>query len=291
MTTVESHLSAGVSQGWLRLREPADAAARSAALVHRLTQALPERRTAVGDAAMVVHDLGCGSGSMGRWLAPLVAGPQHWVLHDRDPRLLRAAAADAPRSAADGACITVETRRSDITRLRADHLSGASIVTASALLDMFCADELERFVAACVAADCPVLLTLSVTGCVRLHPSEPLDVELEAAFNEHQRRRVGGRTLLGPEAAGIAAGLFTDAGFRVELDRAPWHLGAHSPELTAEWLHGWVGAATEQHPELAAAGDAYLERRRAELAAGLLVVTVQHVDLLALPAPSAGSRK
>jgi hypothetical protein len=259
--------------------------------VDRLAQALRESRPAAVDGAMVVHDLGCGSGSMGRWLAPRLAGPQHWVLHDRDPRLLRAAADDAPRSAADGARVTVEACDSDITRLSADDLAGASIVTASALLDMFCADELERFVAACVAASCPVLLTLSVAGHVRLRPSEPLDIELETAFNAHQRRRVGGRTLLGPAAVGVAAGLFTDAGFRVELDQAPWHLGAHSAELTAEWLRGWVGAATEQRPELAAAGDAYVERRRSELAAGLLAVTVQHVDLLALPVPNAGSRE
>ena len=34
------------------------------------------------------------AGSMGRWLAPLLAGPQHWVLHDRDPDLLDVAAAE-----------------------------------------------------------------------------------------------------------------------------------------------------------------------------------------------------
>ena len=34
---------------------------------------------------------------MGRWLAPLLDGPQHWVLHDRDPDLLGVAAHDRPR--------------------------------------------------------------------------------------------------------------------------------------------------------------------------------------------------
>ena len=59
---------------------------------------------------MVVHDLGSGTGSMGRWLAPLLDGPQHWVLHDRDPDLLHVAA-DAPAPAsADGSPVTVETR-------------------------------------------------------------------------------------------------------------------------------------------------------------------------------------
>ena len=101
-----------VSPEWLDLREPADAAARSRELVEHLRPQLP----ATG--VRVIHDLGCGSGSMGRWLAPLLPGPQHWVVHDRDADLLEVAAADPPGPAADGAAVAVETRLSDITRLR-----------------------------------------------------------------------------------------------------------------------------------------------------------------------------
>ena len=54
---------------------------------------------------LLVHDLGSGTGSMVRWLAPRLPGPQHWVLHDRDPDLLAA----APRTSRR-AC-TAETRR------------------------------------------------------------------------------------------------------------------------------------------------------------------------------------
>ena len=67
-----------VTPEWLALREPADAAARSVELVERL------RARLVGSPELVIHDLGAGTGSMGRWLAPLLPGPQHWVLHDRD---------------------------------------------------------------------------------------------------------------------------------------------------------------------------------------------------------------
>ena len=63
----------------------------------------------------VIHDLACGTGAMGRWLAPLLPGPQLWVMHDRDADLLEVAAADAPGPAADGAAVVVETRLSDIT--------------------------------------------------------------------------------------------------------------------------------------------------------------------------------
>ena len=168
---------------WLALREPADAAARAPDLVERLS---------VRPGA-VIHDLGSGTGSMARWLAPRLPGPQHWILYDRDADLLRRAAADLP------AAVTVETRQRDITRLTAADLAGADLVTASALLDMLTADEVERMVAAC--AGIPTLLTLSVTGRVELTPADPLDAEISAAFNAHQRRTVGGRTLLGRVAA------------------------------------------------------------------------------------------
>ena len=82
-----------VSSDWLALREPADAAARARDLAERLRRELP----AAGRG--LIHDLGCGSGAMGRWLAPLLPGPQHWVLHDRDADLLTlaAAASSGPR--------------------------------------------------------------------------------------------------------------------------------------------------------------------------------------------------
>ena len=68
---------------------------------------------------------------------------------------------------------------------------GASLITASALLDMMTADELQRLVASCARAGCPVLITLSVTGRVDLTPADPLDHAIADAFNAHQRRTTG----------------------------------------------------------------------------------------------------
>ena len=86
---------------------------------------------------------------MGRWLAPRLPGPQHWVVHDRDEDLLKLAAADVPGPAADGAAVTVEARQSDITRLAPEDLAGASVIVASALLDILTARELLRMLYAC----------------------------------------------------------------------------------------------------------------------------------------------
>lgn len=52
---------------WLELREPADAAARAMELLDPLRIRLANLP---GRSGLAIHDLGCGTGSMGRWLAP-----------------------------------------------------------------------------------------------------------------------------------------------------------------------------------------------------------------------------
>jgi SAM-dependent methyltransferase len=266
-----------VSPAWLRLREAADAAARASDLVQQIQPYLP-----AGDRALI-HDLGCGTGSMGRWLAPRLSGTQHWMMYDRDADLLTNAPAEMAGAAADGATVTIETRQRDITRLDPGDLAGASLITASALLDMFTANELERFVTTCSRAGCPVLVTLSVIGRVELTPADPLDARIAGAFNAHQRRTTGGRRLLGPDAVGAAVDAFTRLGLDVLVRPSPWRLGAAQVDLAAEWFRGWVGAACEQQPELAVAAAGYAWHRVAEATAGRLSVRVHHHDLLARP--------
>jgi hypothetical protein len=260
-----------VSPEWLALREPADAAARSDELAARLARHLPEA------GRLVIHDLGGGNGAMGRWLAPRLPGPQHWVVHDRDADLLEVAVADPPGPAADGAAVTVEVRRSDITRLTPRDLAGASLVVASALLDLLTADELARLLGACTGR--PMLLALTVVGRVTLTPADPLDARFTAAFNDHQRRS----RLLGPDAVAVAVAALRGTGAEVLVRPSPWRLDAAHADLTAEWLGGWVAAACEQEPALAAEAGAYRDRRLVQVAAGELAVTVDHADLLVLP--------
>jgi hypothetical protein len=266
-----------VSGAWLALREPADAAARAPELVEHLVRHLP----ATG--RRLIHDLGGGTGAMGRWLAPLLPGPQHWVVHDRDAGLLEVAVADLPGPAADGAAVTVEARQSDITRLYPRDLAGASLITASALLDMLTGHELAGLVAVCAGAACPVLLTVSVVGRVDLTPPDPLDARVAAAFDAHQRRTTARGRLLGPDAAAAAVEGFGRLGAEVVVRSSPWRLGASQADLAAEWFTGWVGAACEQQAELAAETGAYARRRLAAAAAGQLAVMVDHADLLILP--------
>lgn len=273
MTTEPARAGAG----WLALREPADAAARATELVEEIRPYLTHDRDTW------VHDLGCGTGSMARWLAPQLTGPQHWVLWDRDAELLPLADADPPHKASDGAPVTMETRQRDITRLDPHDLTGASLVTASALLDMMTTEELRRLVDTCAVPGCPVLITLSVTGGVDLTPADPSDQLFAAAFNEHQRRVSPTGRRLGPDALEAAVAGFQGRGLDVLVRPSPWRLGPDESALAAQWLEGWVGPACEQRPELEELRPSYVRRRLAELADGRLTVTVHHQDLLARP--------
>jgi hypothetical protein len=266
-----------VSPNWLVLREPADAEARARDLAEAFELASPSSDP------KVIHDLGCGTGSMGRWLAPLLAGTQHWVLHDRDADLLALAAADAPGPAADGAPVTVEALCTDLDRMQVRDLSGTTLITASALLDMLTADELDRLVGLCLGVGCPILLTLSVVGSVEITPSDPLDRRVAAAFDAHQRRMTERGALLGPDAVNFAAQAFRRLGADVLVRPSPWRLGPGHSALAAEWFSGWVGAAREQDPDLSAECEPYALRRLKQASAGELTVTVGHADLLVLP--------
>jgi SAM-dependent methyltransferase len=65
---------------WLALREPFDHAARSVHLARRLADRLPARPQ--------LMDLGAGTGSMFRFLAPIIGRGQDWTLVDADAALL-----------------------------------------------------------------------------------------------------------------------------------------------------------------------------------------------------------
>jgi trans-aconitate methyltransferase len=248
------------SETWLSLREPADAAARSRELVALLPGPI---RT--------IRDLGCGTGSLGRWLAPQLPGPQHWIMADRDPALLAYARAHMPFPG-----VTVETALGDVTELTPADLTGVDLVTCSALLDLLTAEEVASLAGTCSEARTTALFTLSVSGEVVLDPALATDTAIEAAFNEHQRREVAGRRLLGPDAPAAAAAAFQKAGATVVTRPSPWRLGPEQAALTAEWLRGWAGAAGNQQPGLRT--ENYLKERLADPPSA----TIGHVDLLAI---------
>ncbi|HEY4225097.1 MAG TPA: SAM-dependent methyltransferase [Pseudolysinimonas sp.] len=265
-----------VSPDWLVLRAAADDRSRSAELADAAAALLPPGR-------LVVHDLGSGSGAMMRWLAPRLAGPQRWVLHDADAGILEHRDPAPPVDAAGRPALTT-TSVEQLAELEPAALSNASLVVASALLDVITWSEARTVVAACVAVGAPTLFSLTVAGRVELDPPNPDDDIVATAFNTHQRRDADGRRLLGPDAVGVVAGLFAGAGWRLRVVDTPWRLGSGDGELIAEWLDGWLDAAVEQAPLLRDRAEAFRAQRRAQLADGRLRVVIHHQDVLAWPA-------
>jgi hypothetical protein len=258
---------------WLALREPADHAARAEDLAAGLDAWLG---TDPGD--LVVRDLGCGTGSLGRWLAPRLTRTQRWSVHDRDADLAYAAAASPPPGPVTATTAVV----GDLTDLT--DVEGTDLVACSALLDLLSAPDVEHLAGLCAHAGAAALLTLSVTGEVALDPADPIDGDVAAAFDAHQRR--DGR--LGPDAAGAAAAAFGRRGYAVVWRASPWLLGPGDAALVEEWLRGRLDAASAQDPSLVPHAGRYLADRRGALAVGTLRAEVGHVDLLALPSGPVG---
>ena len=263
-----------VSVEWLSLREEADARSRSRLLARKAAR--------MTRAPVVVHDLGSGTGSMMRWLAPLLPGPQTWVLHDWNHALLDHAAQRA--SDATGQPAVVRTSVRDVGQLRESDLAGASLVTMSALLDVLTLGELETVVGACVAARAPALFALSVTGRVDLDTvrSRRPGLRIRVQRPSATRDRGPGSARAGCRRNGHRSLPRRRAG-RCGSPIRPWRLGAAEPGLVGEWLEGWVAAAVEERPALEEWADEYLQTRTAQLIRGTLGVVVHHQDLLAWP--------
>ena len=112
------------SADWLALREPADHAARSEALVARVADALS------GRVELQAVDLAAGSGSNVRYLLPRLPAVAHWTLVDHDAALLaRASRLLTPVVHAAGR--SFDARHGDLRALATLPLDGAALVTAS----------------------------------------------------------------------------------------------------------------------------------------------------------------
>lgn len=264
-----------VDPDWLALREPADRRSRDRAATVLLPLA---RHLGAHHRRLRVVDLGSGTGANLRWLAPRLAelgvadpADQRWTLVDHDPRLH----AWGPAS-----CRTLHADVIGLARILS-LTGGTDLVTAAALLDLLDDARLRAVVDAVVVNAVPALFSLTVTGDVELDPVDPLDGELAAAFDAHQRRQ--GR--LGPDAGDAAAAAFRRQGWSVLRTSTPWRLAATEGGLMDAWLVGRVEAAVEWQPSLAPEAAAWLDRRRRQWRRGALAVAVDHIDVLALPDP------
>jgi hypothetical protein len=281
----------GFTADWLELREPFDAAARSGALVAELRTHLAR------SAPLEILDLGAGTGSNLRHLAPLLGGAQRWRLADHDPRLLEVAIATTHAWADDGGAdvkragstltirggeleCEVACEPVDLAELAVVDLPPGGLVTGAALLDLVSRTWLDELARRCRAARASVCFALSYDGRTSAAPSEPEDHEVLELFNRHQLGDKGFGPALGPGAAAAAEAGFKSHGYEIRIAPSDWLLGSQEAALQNELLDGWLGAAREIALQRGPALTAWHERRRAHVAAGRSTLRVGHVDLV-----------
>jgi hypothetical protein len=267
----------GFSASWLALREPADRTARNAGLLDQLAGALAGRES------LAIIDLGTGSGANVRALAPLLPGPQNWLLVDNDPLLLASAQGSAGMLRdRDGRPLAVRTVLHDLAQPGwQDALAAADLVTMSALLDLVSTDFIVRLARAAKGA--AIHAALTVDGRMACLPDDPLDEAVFAAFRHHMQGDKGFGPSLGTNAAEAAVRHFEAGGYEVTLAPADWRVGDDQPELRAALLESWVEAVRETRLIDEADLLRWARRREVEAAGDSLEVRVGHVDLLALP--------
>ncbi len=278
----------GFSAEWLALREPADHRARNQAV---LDDALAHLE---GNPAPRLVDLGCGSGSNLRALAPHLPDGQVWRLVDADPLLLQAARealtlwADRSETTSDGALmlwrggkrIEVHFEAADLAHDLETVLDRpADLVTAAAFFDLVAPDWLARFCDALLLRRLPLFAVLTYDGAEQWSPPHGADAEVLAAFHAHQTSDKGFGCAAGPGASALLVEPFRKAGWLVTLGSSPWRLAApDEAPLMSALAEGAAGAVAETGRVAPADLASWLEARRVAQAC-----QIGHMDIFAAP--------
>lgn len=285
--------------GWLKLREAADAAARSTALLDRVLERLPR------DREIRIVDLGTGAGSNLRYLLQRLPGRQRWLVVDRgDDLLADLVSRTAPWAEARGwtaiedegrlviqgmglDCV-VETRQMDLGPLSDPSIfAGRDLVTASALLDLVSPSWLATVAQHCREQGAAALFTITYNGESTCEPVDPDDALVLDLFNRHQRTDKGlGGVAAGPGATDAARTAFEAQGFTVYVERSNWRIAPDAVEMQRYLIDGWAFAASEMGPAESGRIAAWKGRRLAAVdgtSGTSSALTVGHFDLAARP--------
>jgi SAM-dependent methyltransferase len=255
------------STDWLSLREGADHRSRNLVLQNQVIRYLEEISGLKNDPIHIV-DLGSGTGSNLRALAPLIQHNQKWTLIDYDPLLLKAAREkigiwadnvtdralskdldnDATRPITlvkNNYEITVQFLQKDLASdLQSELFESADLITAAAFFDLVALDWLVQF---CKVLKTSLYTVLTYNGNEAWLPSDPRDTEILEAFHHHQGTDKGFGNALGPLALKTMKQLLENKGFYVETESSPWLLNTNDASLIQELAVGTANAVAETH--------------------------------------------
>lgn len=279
------------SAEWLSVREPVDHASCNNMVKRTLLDYL---KTIHGKTLpnLSVIDLGCGTGSNLRGLAPFLGRQQNWTLVDYDPLLL-SAAREALLDWADEVIVdddqNFEIKQSDRTLniqfLQADLMKSYAdvldkkpdLITAAAFFDLVSTDWLKQFAQALKS---PLYTVLTYNGIEKWLPPHTADEAVLKAFIEHQQTDKGFGSAAGPHAAQALISALETRSFTVSQGLSHWAL--MNPEhltLIRLLAQGIAQAVTETgQVEQGDVNEWLAARIRAE------GCEIGHIDIFAAPA-------
>lgn len=287
----------GFDANWLHQREPFDLAARSGTLAAQFCAAVASST----NGPLRIIDLAAGAGANFRALAPLLHGDQDWLLVDHDPVLLDAQQVQIARWATDQgwSChalqggLSVDTGSArwrvrghllDLAQsLEQLELAGFDGVTTTAFLDLVSAAWLDRLGTLLAHARRPLLATLTVDGRREWLPHLPTDKFIHDAFLRHQSGDKGFGASLGSAAAAYLADRLTAHGHLVKTACSDWHIGADQRDMQLKMLEETLAVACATEPAASPLFAEWADERTAQIERRQLLLTVGHLDLLALP--------
>jgi len=264
----------GFSPEWLALREGADHRAIDHTVRRHLIAYLADQ------GSVHISDLGCGTGSNFRSLAPEITARQMWLLVDHDDTLLQLAAAMTEEIAL-ASQIEVRMHQTDLSDGNLHEIAAHSdLITAAALFDLVSKETIATMVAAIAESRCAFYTTLTYDGLAAWLPEHPLNATMRKAFNAHQQSDKGFGPAAGPEGTQLLAHAFAEHGYSVLRGNSPWILDGTLNALRQETDRGWADAVVAEGSVSRAEADDWLKARETNLEA---ITIVGHEDLLALP--------
>jgi hypothetical protein len=294
----------GFSAAWLALREPVDHRSRNAMLQNQVVDFL-NQCAPVAPGLMHITDLGSGTGSNLRALAPHFGAMQCWTLVDYDADLLRAARATL-LSWADGVLdsnaitsigvasifsgtieplvitknrktIAIQFRCADLlTDYRSILNEPTDLITAAAFFDLVAEPWLTEF---CAALTKPLYTVLTYDGKETWGPPNALDTDVLRAFHAHQSTDKGFGGALGPRAAERLQSLLQGRGFTTVCAPSPWRMDYRDHALIEQLALGTASAVREIGMLANSAIDQW-EQVRLQASH----CEIGHIDLFAYPA-------
>ena len=276
------------SSEWLLLREAADHKDRNTQLQSQVAHWAQEK---FSGRTMRLMDLGCGTGSNLRALAPLMPQQQHWTLVDYDAKLLLTARqrlmawADSFTERGDALLIQKQGKSLEVIFAQKNLMTELSqlmetppdLMTAAAFFDLVSVAWLGQF---CQLLRCPLYAVLTYNGQEVWTPSSAHDALFLDAFHQHQRSDKGFGVAAGPAATDALVDALEKQGFLCEKGASPWRLTLEDHALMQALASGAAGAVKETAQLTPTQLEVWTQTRKMATHC-----QIGHWDVFALPKP------